>query len=1297
MKKNYFLSTRVVFTALLLVLSFSNSFAQITETYSNRGIYTFTVPASVFSLSVQAWGAGSSGTKDTNRGGGGGAYAGVNSIKVQPGEVYTIVVGAGAAAGTGGLGGDSSFGSLVIAKGANGASGGKATESTGVTKYSGGNGGSSTNATSGGAGGGGSAGSSGNGKHGSNPNGFFGSQGGQGGQGGAGGGGDGGKGGDYTESAENGRNPGGGGGERGDRFLFENIRDGAGGDGQVIVTYKPTPYAAKFISADVGASTWCAGETRNVSVTIMNVGTQPWTDGSGKNFNIGAKWDMDGSSWTDYHVRVDAQNLQPGETKTYTLSVKASNHDGKQYTSGLAVGKNNLTFDVVLEGTAWFGNNPGDNTGVGPGNSKYTTPNQTITVPDAVMTSQSTNSQTGCVGAAFTPITVTATGTSLIYQWFSNTTGSNTGGTLLGSSNGAQTSSYTPQSNTAGTLYYYCVVSGTCGSSVTSAVSGAFITSPNVSAGMVSFVSNSICIGSTTTVTSNGTSGGTWSSSDPSVVTVNSSTGVVTGVAAGSATITYTLASGCGSPKTSSASISVSPTLTSSVSVVASETTICEGTSVTFKATPINGGSTPIYQWKVNGNPIGNNSAVFTSTVLKDGDKVSVVLTSNTSPCAMGSPATSETITIRVSPKIISSVSAVASTQTVCAGSKVTFTAAVTNGGAAPSYQWFINNVMVSGATAATFETDVLKNGDRIKVELTPSAQPCGSVTKVSSEDILMSEKTSVYKNGSWSVGAPSSSNHLSAEIRENYSTNSGAITACSVHLMETAEVIVVPGKPLIIYNDLHLDTSTKLTVQSDANLIQINDLAKPNKGEINVLRDIQLSKLRQQFNYLGSPVTFAGNQNLKTIYKGITSALYYNESNNYFYNSNGLIVPGQGLAMKEPGLSAYDNSTTKITAEYNGVPQNGVISYALANSNTNTVTNLGYNLVGNPYPSDIDLNKLYLLNGGMKAPNSPDRIISSSFYLWDNTVNTEISQQGSNYSGQAYAMFNAAAGSRGTGTAATGKLREENGVVLKKTPTPIVTIGQGFIVRALQKNQSLIFNNSVRTDVDNPVVFLGKNSYKEDDRFWLTLLAPSGIRSNSAIVYFDRGHPEVSVEDTESRGGSDEIFTIAGGKNLNINGREKFSEDDVLNIGTRHFSSGLYTIILDRKEGVFNEGQRIYLKDKQTNTISDLSKGDYSFYANAGESYDRFEILYVPKTALATDSIERVSVIIYRSGKDFVVESKGEKIESIEIFDAGGRLLIKSKVNAGSCKFSMNESNRGLYIVKVNKKSSSTVKKILN
>lgn len=115
-----------------------------------------------------------------------------------------------------------------------------------------------------------------------------------------------------------------------------------------------------------------------------------------------------------------------------------------------------------------------------------TTPVTVIVRPTTAITSQpTTTTQTTCQNTSFNPISVTAEGHNLSYKWYSNTSASTSGGIEVGTNS----NSYTPPSTTPGTLYYYCVVSGTCGT-VTSAVSGAFTVNPLPQG---SFSGNTIC------------------------------------------------------------------------------------------------------------------------------------------------------------------------------------------------------------------------------------------------------------------------------------------------------------------------------------------------------------------------------------------------------------------------------------------------------------------------------------------------------------------------------------------------------------------------------------------------------------------------------------------------------------------------------------------------------------------------------------------------------------------------------------------------------------------------------------
>ncbi|MBS1918656.1 MAG: hypothetical protein JST17_00220, partial [Bacteroidetes bacterium] len=86
---------------------------------------------------------------------------------------------------------------------------------------------------------------------------------------------------------------------------------------------------------------------------------------------------------------------------------------------------------------------------------------------------------------------------------------------------------------------------------------------------------NSVCTGSTIQLL-NATTGGTWSSNNTSIASVNSSTGLVTGVASGAVVITYTVinaATGCKNSVTMGVSVNPTPTITAT----ANPTTICAG------------------------------------------------------------------------------------------------------------------------------------------------------------------------------------------------------------------------------------------------------------------------------------------------------------------------------------------------------------------------------------------------------------------------------------------------------------------------------------------------------------------------------------------------------------------------------------------------------------------------------------------------------------------------------------------------------------------------------------------------
>ncbi len=166
----------------------------------------------------------------------------------------------------------------------------------------------------------------------------------------------------------------------------------------------------------------------------------------------------------------------------------------------------------------------------------------------------------------------------------------------------------------------------------------------------------------------------------------------------------------------------VNPNLPVSVSVSPSANPVCAGTSVTYNATPINGGTLPTYQWKINGINMGGNGSTYTYSP-SNGDLVICVLTSS-EVCTTNNPATSSPVIMVINSNLVIGVSIAASANPVCAGTSVTFTATPTNGGLLPTYQWKVNGINV-GANSPNYTYNPA-SGDLVSCILN-SSLPCTS------------------------------------------------------------------------------------------------------------------------------------------------------------------------------------------------------------------------------------------------------------------------------------------------------------------------------------------------------------------------------------------------------------------------------------------------------------------------------------------------------------------------------------------------------------------------------------------
>lgn len=193
----------------------------------------------------------------------------------------------------------------------------------------------------------------------------------------------------------------------------------------------------------------------------------------------------------------------------------------------------------------------------------------------------------------------------------------------------------------------------------------------------------------------------------------------------------------CFSPvSTTSNSVTMQVTALSTPQIIVSgNNNSCAGTQVNYTATPINGGTAPTYQWKVNGINAGTGGTSF-DYIPVNGDIITCEMTSNANCLTSNGAVLSNAVTMQVSALQTASIVIATADTNACAGSPINYTATILNGGAAPVYQWKVNgaNVVASGANY----TYTPSNGDEITCELTSNANCLTSSTPAVSNTITM-------------------------------------------------------------------------------------------------------------------------------------------------------------------------------------------------------------------------------------------------------------------------------------------------------------------------------------------------------------------------------------------------------------------------------------------------------------------------------------------------------------------------------------------------------------------------------
>ncbi len=422
-----------------------------------------------------------------------------------------------------------------------------------------------------------------------------------------------------------------------------------------------------------------------------------------------------------------------------------------------------------------------------------------VITPDPIITAQPIATQTICEGGISAPLSVSiqaATGIgAFTYQWFSNTTASNSGGTSIANANAATFNP--PVFNTAGTFYYYCLVTDAgngCGTVTSQVATIIVVVDPTITAQPLP--TQTLCLSAAPTALTVTASGGTgtleyqWYSntvnnSTSGTAILGATTNTYSPLTATLGTIYYycivtTPASGC-SVTSAIGTVLVNPAPTFTTQPASSNVCV-GGTTNQMCVTYTNGTGTPSYQWyssTTNATTGGTSITGATSSCLippstTSGTTYYYAIISLTGGGCSG--ITSNTAEVIVNANTSLSAQPTPS-QTICVGGSVPVPLSVVFAGGAgtPSYQWFESpsNTPIVGANSSSFTPSVFSaiGNTSYYVTVTLAGAGCGIQTSNIAEIIVVADPTATITSGASYCQNAASVNALSVSAQDGQGT----------------------------------------------------------------------------------------------------------------------------------------------------------------------------------------------------------------------------------------------------------------------------------------------------------------------------------------------------------------------------------------------------------------------------------------------------------------------------------------------------------------------------------------------
>ncbi|MDP4270257.1 MAG: T9SS type A sorting domain-containing protein [Bacteroidota bacterium] len=474
--------------------------------------------------------------------------------------------------------------------------------------------------------------------------------------------------------------------------------------------------------------------------------------------------------------------------------------------------------------------------------------------------------------------------------------------------------------------------------------------------------------------------------------------------------------------------------------------------------------------------------------------------------------------------------------------------------------------------------------------------------------------------------------------------------------------LVLSPGKALTVTGSISNSGAFTLssdTIDGTATLI---DNGVVNGGGAFSVQ--QYLRVASRNYYMASPVSDA---------KGLlASFMYYYDEPTYSWQN---VMPGDPLVT----LKGYIlNNNTKGIVNFSG-GQFNTAGKSIAINRTAGVYKAGFNLIGNPYPSYVDLKAAMqsALDNGDLEPT-----------IWYRTKTNTVP---STY------VFETVNTTTGVGTTVS------TGVPVTQYLPPMQSVWVR--VASGKTSATISFTNAMRSHTDLKYASNRLRSATVDDNRVLRLRVSNGVNDDELIFVFNPSASDgYDAYDSEkmltTSANVPQLYTVVNGVQLSIDGLNNVSSANTLPLVFSTGEANRYTI---RASEIYNfdPDTKFVLVDNLQQTSYDLSSGgSYAFATtSAVTTANRFTLLVDTKSNVAT-ALNQTEVLpdvqIYADeNKQIVVEQNRTKVNGkVIVVNSLGQIVVSENLTESATTLKQRLFS-GVYVVTATVGNKQLTKKI--